>query len=93
MMVNKQMQKGAGVAVGDKVKVVVEVDTATRVVEVPEELQKALSKSKKARKTFERIPYSHKKEYVDYIKEAKKPETRAKRVQKTVEMLEGKSES
>jgi uncharacterized protein YdeI (YjbR/CyaY-like superfamily) len=62
------------------------------VPEVPEELVRALAKNKKARVTFEGFPPSHRREYVEWISEAKREETRAKRVAQTVEWLaEGKS--
>lgn len=59
---------------------------------VPDDLAAALKKSKKAAKVFDEFSYSHRKEYVEWIEEAKRPETRAKRVETTVAQLaEGKS--
>lgn len=59
---------------------------------VPEDLTKALSKNKAAQNTFEKFTYSHKKEYVQWIEEAKTEATRNKRLATTVEWLsEGKS--
>lgn len=60
-------------------------------VKAPADLLAALEKKPKARKTFENFAYSHRKEYVTWIEEAKRPETRAKRVAQAVEwMTEGK---
>ena len=59
---------------------------------VPSDLTAALKKSKKALATFETFPYSHKKEYVQWITEAKREDTRKQRLQTTIKWLtEGKS--
>jgi len=87
MMVNKQMQRGAGAQPGQMVAVVMEQDTAPRTVTVPPELKKALARNQAARNFFDKLAYSHQKEYVSYITEAKKPGTRARRVEKTVALL------
>jgi uncharacterized protein YdeI (YjbR/CyaY-like superfamily) len=59
---------------------------------VPDCLSAALRKNKQAQATFERFSYSHKKEYVEWITEAKREETRAKRLETTIAWLtEGKS--
>ncbi|MEO8664411.1 MAG: YdeI/OmpD-associated family protein [Ignavibacteria bacterium] len=59
---------------------------------VPEYILKAIRKNKKAQKTFEEFSTSHKKEYVEWITEAKTEETRDKRLEKAIEiMCEGKS--
>jgi len=59
--------------------------------DVPEDLMAALKKNKKARATFEGLPPGHRREYADWINEAKRPETRAKRIATTLEWLaEGK---
>ena len=66
--------------------------TQRKTLEVPPELRRELKKDKKASETFENFSYSHKKEYVEWITEAKREETKAERVKKTIEWLtEGKS--
>lgn len=87
MMVNKAMQQGARARAGGTVKVTMEPDTTPRTVAVPSILKKALAKNKRAKTAFNKLSYSHKKEYVDSITEAKQAETRARRVQKTVAAL------
>ena len=58
---------------------------------VPEVLKKALSKNQAAKTTFENFPYSCKKEYIEWITEAKTEPTRDKRLASTIEWLsEGK---
>ena len=61
---------------------------------VPADLTKALSKNKSAKAAFDKFSYSHKKEYVQWIEEAKTEPTRNKRLATTVEWLsEGKSKN
>jgi uncharacterized protein YdeI (YjbR/CyaY-like superfamily) len=58
-----------------------------RTLEVPDDLTAALRKNAKARKTFENFSYSQRKEYVEWITEAKREETRRQRLTTTVEWL------
>jgi uncharacterized protein YdeI (YjbR/CyaY-like superfamily) len=59
---------------------------------VPPDLDEALKRHDKARATFEKFSPSHRREYIEWILEAKREETRVKRVQQTIEQLtEGKS--
>jgi len=60
---------------------------STRVVETPPDLAQALKTSPVAREAWERLSYSHKREYAEYIQSAKKEETRRLRVMKTLERL------
>lgn len=84
IMVNKAMRDGAGVGDGDTARFVLEVDRKPRVVRVPPELRAALQASKEAEANFKAMAPSHRKAYVDYVNEAKRPETRARRVAETV---------
>lgn len=91
LVVNKTLQKGAGVAPGDMLEITVEPDTEARTVELPEELQTALKKNTAARRAFEALSYSHQREYAEHVREAKRPETRQARAAKSLVMLtEGK---
>jgi hypothetical protein len=76
----------AGVAAGDEVEVTLTLDDAPRTVEVPEDFAVALD-SAGVRQAFDALAFSHRKEHVRAIEEAKKPETRAKRIAKAIEML------
>ncbi|MEN9521651.1 MAG: hypothetical protein RL065_28 [Bacteroidota bacterium] len=59
---------------------------------IPDEFKKALQKNVAAKIAFEAFSYSHKKEYVEYINEAKREETKVSRIEKSIEKLaEGKS--
>lgn len=87
---NKAVRGEVGAEAGDTVTVVVAVDTADRSVAAPDDLAAALKKAK-ATKAFDALAPSHQKEYVRWITEAKKDETRAKRVAEAVVMIaEGK---
>lgn len=67
------------------------IDNKKRTVTPPADLKKVLSKNKKAMETFNNFAFSHKKEYVRWIEEAKKPETREKRIKETVaKIISGK---
>ncbi|MBC8046875.1 MAG: YdeI/OmpD-associated family protein [Fimbriimonadaceae bacterium] len=58
---------------------------------IPKELTTALNKNKKAKEVFEKFPYSHKKEYIQWITETKTEETKTKRIATTIEWVsEGK---
>ena len=86
---NKEVRKGAGAEAGDTVEVLVELDAAPREVEVPEALQTALAGDPVAREKYEGMAYTHRKEYARWIAEAKREETRERRVAKALEMLRG----
>ncbi|CAN5410621.1 hypothetical protein BH10ACT10_BH10ACT10_14500 [soil metagenome] len=74
----------AGVAAGDTVSVDIAPDAAPREVTVPDDLRAALADHPEAVAHFEGLAASHRKEWVRWIEEAKRPETRATRVAKTV---------
>ncbi|KAA3613758.1 MAG: DUF1905 domain-containing protein [Calditrichaeota bacterium] len=72
---------------GDQIEVTIEEDTAPRVVTIPEDLQKLLTENPAAKANFEKQSYTHQKEYVNWIEEAKRQETRARRLAKAIQML------
>ena len=85
--VKKAIMAEAGVSEDDMLRVEVGNDDAPREVEVPEDLGKALEENATARRAFDGLSYSHRKEYVRRVTEAKRPQTRARRVDRTIEML------
>jgi Bacteriocin-protection, YdeI or OmpD-Associated/Domain of unknown function (DUF1905) len=85
--VNRQMREGGKCGVGDTVKVVMEPDTAPRTVQVPPDLKEAIAADKFAQAAWDKYCYTHRKEFAQWITEAKKPETRARRLEKAVQML------
>ena len=89
--VSAEHRAGANIKAGDKIEVGLELDTEPRIVEVPEDFQKALNKNPMARKKFESLSYSHKSQHVLAILGAKAEETRQRRIEKAIAMLmEGK---
>jgi hypothetical protein len=84
---NKEVRQGAGVEAGDEVDVTVELDTAPREVEVPEALAAALAADPQAKASFDRMAFTHRKEYARWIAEAKQQETRQRRVERALEMI------
>ena len=69
----------------------VKTSGAEKKVEVPAYFIKALKKNSSARKTFDAFSYSHRKEYVEWIVEAKTEETRERRIAAAIELIaEGK---
>ena len=87
LIILKGIREQVGKTFGDEVKIIVEADTEPRAVEIPAELMKELKKDKDARALFDKLAYTHRKEYVRWIEEAKREETRAARVVKTIDML------
>jgi Bacteriocin-protection, YdeI or OmpD-Associated/Domain of unknown function (DUF1905) len=87
--VNREVREDAGAAAGDTVEVELELDTKPRTVRVPKDLASALDD--RARASFDRMSYTHRKEYVVWIEEAKHDETRRRRIARAVELIgEGK---
>jgi hypothetical protein len=85
--VSADVREQAGVAGGDDVTVVLELDDAPREVSVPADLKKALGKDAKAKKTFDALSYSKKKWLVLPLDQAKTPETRERRLEKAITLL------
>lgn len=94
LIILKEIREQIGKTFGDKVKITVELDEEPRVIEVPAELKKAFKAEKEAKAFFDKLSYTHQREYVMWINEAKKEETRHRRIVKAIGMLkEGKKRS
>ncbi|HEY3475916.1 MAG TPA: YdeI/OmpD-associated family protein [Anaerolineales bacterium] len=87
LIILKEIREQIGKTFGDEVTVTVEPDTEPRVVEVPKDLMKELQKEKEAKAFFKKLSYTHQKEYVTWINEAKREETRRNRIVKAIDML------
>ena len=85
----KEHRAASGIEGGDDVEVTLVEDTAERTVEVPDDFAAAL-KQAQLRVTFDALSYTHRKEHVRAIEEAKKPETRTRRIEKALDMLRGR---
>ena len=89
LVINRKVREAAGVAAGETVDVELELDTEPRIVRVPKDLAGALDKE--TRGAFDRMSYTHRREYVEWIDEAKREDTRRRRIAKAVELIgEGK---
>lgn len=86
--ISKANREALGVEIGDTVEALIALDTAERTVDVPDDAAKALAKAK-LRAKFDALAYTHQKEHVQAILDAKKPETRAKRIAGMIDKLRG----
>jgi bifunctional DNA-binding transcriptional regulator/antitoxin component of YhaV-PrlF toxin-antitoxin module len=84
----KAIREQLGKVPGDTIEVAVWKDEAERTLEVPAEFA-VLLKREGLLPIFEKLSYTHRKEYCRWIGEAKKEETRSRRLAKAVEMLRG----
>jgi uncharacterized protein YdeI (YjbR/CyaY-like superfamily) len=90
--ISAQVREAAAVAARDKVEVDVELDTAPRDVPVPVDFSRALTREPAAKRFFEGLSFSNKQRIVLAIEAAKAPETRQRRIAKSVSSLrEGRS--
>lgn len=90
--VNRALREGAGVAAGQTVVVELELDDELRTVETPADLAAALDAEPELRAAFERLSFTHRREYVEWIAEAKRDATRQKRIAGTLDRLRGNSQ-
>jgi hypothetical protein len=84
---SKAARQEASIEIGDTVTFTLELDEAPREVEVPPALASALDADPEARRLFEALAFTHRKEYARWISEAKREETRERRVAQAVEMI------
>ena len=91
---NREVRTAAGVEAGDEVTVTIALDEAPREVDVPPQLARALDEDAAAKATFDALAFTHRKEFARWIAEAKKDETRERRVVEALRMLrEGRTRS
>jgi len=92
--VSAEVRHAANVAAGDEVDVALELDEETREVVVPDDFAEALAAVPAARAFFDGLSYSQRRWFVLGIEEAKKPETRVRRIDKAVARLaEGRGQT
>lgn len=85
--VHKDTREKAGVEFGEVVQVELEIDDAPRAVELPPELNEALAGEPELRAVFDTLSFTHRLEYSRWVGDAKRPETRLRRVTETLERL------
>ncbi len=83
----KSIQEAAGVGLGDTIEVLLELDTAPRTVEPPADLAAVLALDKKAAAAWAKLSFTNKTEIARSLEEAKKPETRRRRLAAALERL------
>ncbi len=87
IVVNRDVKAATGVDAPGRVEVRLELDTAPRTVRLPADLRAALEADDETWKAFSKLSFTHKREYVEWVEEAKRPETRARRIAGTVERV------
>ncbi|HEV7386650.1 MAG TPA: YdeI/OmpD-associated family protein [Phenylobacterium sp.] len=85
--VSADVRAKSGVKGGDTLDVEIELDTAPRVLEIPADFAAALDAEPAAKVAFEALSYSNKRRHTMPIQDAKAPETRARRIEKSVASL------
>jgi Bacteriocin-protection, YdeI or OmpD-Associated/Domain of unknown function (DUF1905) len=85
--VSAEHRAGAGVQAGDVLDVDLELDTEPREVVVPADFAAALDADPTARRTFDGLSYSNRSWHVLSIDGAKTPETRQRRIEKSIATL------
>ena len=87
LLILKSIREQIGRTFGDEIKVSVELDVEERVVTVPLGLKRGFKENPAAKAAFGKLSYTHQKEYVTWINDAKKEETRLRRISKMLELL------
>jgi uncharacterized protein YdeI (YjbR/CyaY-like superfamily) len=85
--VHKATRQAAHVEIGDAVEVEVALDARPRGVAVPDDLASALAGDTAAAEAFDRLSFTHRREYVEWITSAKRDETRSRRIDQTLQRL------
>ncbi len=87
-----EVRLAAGIGEGERVTVTLREDVAVREIDVPADLHAALrAASSSALAAFDAMSYSHRKEWVAAIRDAKRPQTRAKRIADCVAAMQSRS--
>ena len=87
VVVNRSAKAATGVDAPERVQVTMELDEKPRTVQVPRDLAAALADDATAKAAFAALSFTHKREYVEWVEEAKRPETRSRRIAGTVDRV------
>jgi bifunctional DNA-binding transcriptional regulator/antitoxin component of YhaV-PrlF toxin-antitoxin module len=87
LIILKEIRHAIGKNPGDTVEISLREDTEPRVVEIPPDLRQALDQEPLVRDAFDKLSYTHQREHVRAILDARREETRQNRIAKTVQML------
>ncbi len=85
--IHKATREAVGKSVGDRIRITLTQDHSPRVVEVPPALAEALEGDPELKALYEKRSFTHRKEFARWVAEAKKAETRERRVARTLDML------
>ena len=89
--VRREVREAAAVKAGDQLMVGLEYDAELRTVDLPEGLRAALQTDARAAAAFERLSYTRKKEFVEWVTGAKRADTQRRRMEQAVAMLRGQA--
>ncbi len=87
MVVNRKLRAASGVSGGETVPVTMERDDAPRVITPPDDFARALKANDDARAVWDKLSFTHQREHVEHVEEAKRPETRQRRIEKSMQLL------
>jgi len=85
----REIREAAGVAPGETFEVRIELDVAPRIVEVPDDLAAVFIADPEAKRIYEGLSFTNRKEYVGWVLAAKTPATRTRRVAEAPALLKG----
>jgi len=88
--VRREFREAAGVAAGDQLAVVLEIDAELRTVDLPDALRSALEADAASAAAFEKLSYTRKKEFIQWVTGAKRLETQRRRMEQAMAMLRGR---
>jgi hypothetical protein len=83
----REIREACGLAPGMPLDVTLALDEEPRQIEIPDDLAAAFAGDPGAQDAFDRLSFTHRREYVDWVTSAKREETRTRRVAQTLEML------
>ena len=89
--VHKATRQAAAIDIGDEVSVEIERDNRPRTLDIPADLARALADDATAQTVFDRLSFTHRREYVEALTGAKRAETRSRRLSKILDDLRGSS--
>jgi hypothetical protein len=90
-VVNRELRTNAKVKGGEQISVTMERDDEPRIITPPADLARALRANRTAQAAWDKLSYTHQKEHARAVEDAKRPETRVRRIEKAIAQLaEGK---
>jgi hypothetical protein len=91
-VVNRELRANAKATGGQMISVTMERDEEPRIITPPPDLARALRANKTAQAAWDKLSYTHKKEHARAVEDAKRPETRVRRIEKAIAELQAKKQ-